>query len=222
MPALTKGDNAVIHKHIQEYNSRHNGDVFFVQIGSNDGKTGDPIYQYVTKHGWRGILVEPIPWLFARLKENYAGYGGLTFENLAVAEETGYKTFHYLDVSAEKDVPWWFDQLGSFKKEILFKHKKEGQEFDKFYRTKEIEAVTVAGLLDKHTVERIDLLHIDTEGYDYEIIKHVPYERVKPVMILYEHRHLTADDKVACESLLLKKGYDLIEAKHDTLAIISQ
>ena len=49
---------------------------FFVQIGANDGRslggtpgvTDDPIFEYVHTYRWSGLLVEPIPYLFDRLR----------------------------------------------------------------------------------------------------------------------------------------------------------
>ena len=38
----------------------------FVQIGSCDGITDDPINKYINSYSWNGILIEPIPYLFAR------------------------------------------------------------------------------------------------------------------------------------------------------------
>jgi hypothetical protein len=59
--------------------------VFFVQIGSNDGSRGDPLYAAVRRHGhWRGILVEPVPFVFERLKNNYDNDPRLIFENVAI------------------------------------------------------------------------------------------------------------------------------------------
>ena len=45
-------------------------------------------------------------------------------------------------------------------------------------------------LLDRHHVKKIDLLQIDVEGYDYELLKSFNFERIKPQLIRYEHRHL--------------------------------
>jgi hypothetical protein len=39
-------------------------DFFFIQIGANNGMTGDPIRKYILKYHWRGILVEPQPDIF--------------------------------------------------------------------------------------------------------------------------------------------------------------
>ena len=42
-----------------------------VQIGSSDGITGDPIFALLkTRRHWKAILVEPLPGMFGKLKEN--------------------------------------------------------------------------------------------------------------------------------------------------------
>jgi hypothetical protein len=40
----------------------------FVQIGSNDGTTGDPLRTFTEANDWSGLLVEPVPYVFARLQ----------------------------------------------------------------------------------------------------------------------------------------------------------
>src|SRR5271157_3744519 len=69
-------------------------DFFFVQIGANDGVCCDPIREYVIKSHWRGLLVEPVPFLFRRLVENYRDEPQLIFENVAVAPHDGAMTLY--------------------------------------------------------------------------------------------------------------------------------
>ena len=46
--------------------------VFFVQVGSNDGIRGDPIHELIIANKkWRGIFIEPVRFFFDRLKHNY-------------------------------------------------------------------------------------------------------------------------------------------------------
>jgi hypothetical protein len=69
-------------------------DIFFVQIGAHDGHSYDPIGPYVRKFQWRGLLIEPQPAVFAKLKEHYAGQSNLIFENVAIAEQEGSLTLY--------------------------------------------------------------------------------------------------------------------------------
>ena len=47
-----------------------NNDLFIIQIGANDGKMADPIYEFVTSNRKivRGILIEPVKDYFEELK----------------------------------------------------------------------------------------------------------------------------------------------------------
>jgi len=67
--------------------SRRTQNFFFIQIGAHDGRKDDPIYELVQRNRWSGILVEPQPDVFQRLKENYAGFSGLAFEQAAIVAE---------------------------------------------------------------------------------------------------------------------------------------
>src|SRR5829696_1072602 len=58
-------------------------DVFFVQVGSNDGVQGDPIHDLIiSRQNWRGIFIEPISFLFSRLRKNYGDSARFVFENV--------------------------------------------------------------------------------------------------------------------------------------------
>jgi len=60
----------------------------FIQVGANDGEYGDPLHSFIVKYPWHGILVEPQPDIFAKLRENYAAIQNrLIFENIAIAKD---------------------------------------------------------------------------------------------------------------------------------------
>jgi len=97
---------------------RREKDLFVVQIGSNDGATGDPIFRLLQGNPkWEGLLIEPVPFLFERLKRNYRGNKNIHFDNVAITEKAGRADFFYIDPLAKEripELPEWFDQLGSF------------------------------------------------------------------------------------------------------------
>jgi FkbM family methyltransferase len=201
--------------------SRQNGNFFFIQVGSCDGKTGDPIYEFVTRFGWHGILVEPVKHLFEKLLVTYADREGLCFENVAIAKESDSKTIYRItSVTKNGSVPW-YERSSSFNKQHLLR---QLDTIRRYLPTAEIVEEQVSCrplgyLIDKYNVQAIDLLHIDAEGYDYKIIKMVPFGRIKPRMIFYESEHLSPADKIACEKMLIANGYKLIRAK-DTFAYL--
>lgn len=194
--------------------------VSFIQIGSNDGISGDPIYKYVVSKKWRGILVEPVPSLFIRLKESYKNYKeNLIFENSAIATKNGKAKFYRLKETADPNMPKWYDQLGSFNKEIVIRHKEEIPNFDSLLIEDTINTITFNSLIKKYNFFDINLIHVDTEGFDYEILKLIDFGRIKPKIILYEHKHLHPKDHKKSIQLLQKNGYRLFVDGRDTIAI---
>lgn len=177
--------------------------LFFVQIGSNDGLNGDPIYKLIRDFRWKGIMVEPLPEICARLKSNYRGIPGLTFENSAISAKIGKTPFYTLsEVNGHNS-----SQVSSLLFEVIAKQKLLMPDFAERFEVRYVNSITVTDLLEKHAVSKIDLLHIDAEGYDFEILKMFDFTETQPAVILFESEHLSAEDYQACLALLKKAGY---------------
>jgi len=199
--------------------SRGDSGFFFIQIGSNNGLSGDPIRKFIISCRWRGILIEPVRHLFDRLLVNYKNQPGLSFENVAIDKEAGYKSFYSIRGAGRGSLVSWYEKLGSFSKEHLLKHRRKIPDFNTRLTEEKVRCITLKNLLEKYQVTKVNLLHIDAEGYDYEIIKAIPFDEVTPQMILYENKHLSAEDKSGCRKLLRSHGYKLIKSK-DTFAYL--
>lgn len=194
--------------------------VFFVQVGSNDGVQGDPIHDLIiSRNGWRGIFIEPIDFLFQRLRKNYGEANRFVFENVAIGTEKGSKTFYYVSEKAksELDLPYWHDQLGSFDKAHITRAL--GEQMSPYIVEENIECLPLQDVLDRNGVEAIDLVHIDTEGFDYKVLSQLNLKRYKPAVILFEHHLLSDDEFDQSRKLLRGAGYRLLEYGNDTLAI---
>jgi len=205
--------------------ARSSENVYFVQIGSADGVIGDPIRKFVKTSKWRGILVEPVPYLFEQLKQNYADDSErLTFENVAISNKEETRDFFYpaLMESSSK-LPIWYNQLGSFSRDLILKHEGAIPGLEDMLVKQPIECISLATLLSRNNVKRIDLLQIDTEGYDFEIVKQIDFSHFRPKVIIYEHKHLVPQDKSECASHLQDNGYGLVEDESgNTLAFTGQ
>lgn len=190
---------------------------FVVQIGSNDGKTGDPIHKLLKKRKqWKGLFVEPVPYLFERLQCNYFELERFNCEN-AVINEGQKAIFYWVDESAKEHLPGlpdWYDQLGSFDKGHILKHL--NGVLEPYIISREIQGLTLCDLLKKYQVDKIDIMHIDTEGYDFKILRQLELEKFQPTVILYEHIHLSneeqklANDFVSSNYFLFKFAYDML------------
>jgi FkbM family methyltransferase len=195
--------------------------VYFAQIGSNDGKSNDPIFQYASvSPKWRGVLVEPVPFLFNRLKENYRQRAAdLTFERVAVSSASGAVTFYHVSEAAQRDLPHlpeWSTQIGSFTKHHIVKHL--GEQILPYIVAEKIETVTLPELLERNHLVQLDLLHIDAEGHDLEILKQLDLRHVRPLVIIVEFFHLSYYDAYRLIRLL-RDGYDLFSNDEDLIAV---
>jgi len=192
-------------------------DFFFIQLGAYASGNDDPIKECILKYKWSGILVEPVRYLFDRLIDSYKQADGLSFENIAISHEAGPRDFYRLKENQD-NLPPWSEELGSFFKDIVLKHRKYIPDIDKYLICEKVNCITLRDLLGKHDVKKIDLLQIDTEGYDYEIIKMIDFAFLKPGIIWYEHKHLKENDIKECETLLKNSGYHMLKDQKDTFA----
>ncbi|HPN36293.1 MAG TPA: FkbM family methyltransferase [bacterium] len=205
---------------ILESYSHFKNDVFFIQIGSNDGVEADPINKYINQYNWQGLLVEPVTYLFERLKRNYSSkQHNLIFENSAISNNDGEASFYRLKVENDPNLPRWYHTIGSFNKEIILKHKKNISNFDDLLIEEKIKTISLDTLLLKHNIENVDLIEIDTEGYDFEIIKLINFNKLKIDIIIFEHIHLTTSDYKKSIKLIKRNGFKLFAYKENTIGI---
>ena len=186
--------------------ARAERDVFFVQIGAHDGKTDDKLHRFVREYRWKGVLIEPVAYLFDRLVRNYSGLAGLAFENKALADSEGRRTFYRLRQSDDA-LPSWYDQLGSFDKQIILRHKDHIPNIEDYIVAEPVDCISFGALVEAHRISRIDLILIDTEGYDLQILRQTDFSRFAPRLVIYEQKHLSASDKQRAKALLTERSY---------------
>ena len=188
-------------------------DMIVVQIGAHDGMHGDPVMPLIRKYHWRGLLVEPQPEIFKRLTANYANEPQVACENAAVAHENGHATLYTFKKSPE--LPDHASMLASFNKNALLYN---GHGYQGEIEELRVPTFDLDTLLTKHRINHFDLLQIDTEGYDYEIIKLLAYYPYKPEVIHFESAFLNPAAKHECGELLHKMGYRALTIGIDTIA----
>jgi FkbM family methyltransferase len=204
--------------------------VFCIQIGANDGKTNDPVHRYLTGYGWRGLLVEPLVDVFEQdLKKTYANYSNVTLVNVALAPTDGSLPLYRVAVSRAR----WATGLSSFRRENLENHiangyiekkaKAEGvampSDPNDVIEVVQVPTMTVVALLKENKVDQFDVLCIDTEGFDFEVLKLFDFKTHRPDFVLFESKNLADDDYVAAKTMLGDAGYRLYWHNGDTFAV---
>lgn len=117
--------------------------------------------------GWRIVCFEPDPENRARLSDRFAKCSNVTIDGRAVAEapETG-RAFY---ASEESTGISGMLKFRDTHKEIAT-----------------VEVTTVAEAVQRYGLARIDFLKIDVEGYDFAVLKGVPWGRLEPDVIACE------------------------------------
>lgn len=194
--------------------------VFFVEIGANDGESFDPLAPFVADRGWRGLMVEPIPHVFARLRGNHGENDRVRLLNAAVGAEDGTRTIHHIrEGAADPALPPWSDAIASFDRGHVLAQIEAAADPESLIAELEVECLSFATLCERHDVGPIDLLLIDAEGADWEILRSIDLEARRPRLIAYEHHHMAAAEREACEAMLGRHGYTLAAEGLDTWAL---
>ena len=187
----------------------------FIQVGANDGKVGDPLYRYILNYPWHGILVEPQPDIFAKLRENYAAIANrLIFENIAIA--TGLSIAMYKNPSSHPNPEAAF--LVSTSPQVAARSfRLRAQDLERFF----VPCATLDELVRKHSMSNIDVLQIDAEGGDFDVLKTLDLSKTSPLIVQFEHGHLTPQEISGAVDYLNSHGYRVLYGGHqiDTLAL---
>jgi len=169
--------------------------VNFVQIGGNCGTNlpecavgGDPIWEYATRFGWNGVVLEPVPQTFSKLSANYLPYPSVKPVQALVSNHSGVgkilgraETSHEIGLSSKKGV-----EVPTYTLKKLWK---------KVYGA------------DK---EKVDLLVVDAEGNEPKILSGAIPEP-KPKLILFEIASLQQEELDIIDENLQNEGYHLIK-----------
>lgn len=175
--------------------------MIFIEVGANNGVDNDPVRDWVKQYNWTGVLIEPVKKAFEELKVNYDGIDRVSFENVAISNSDEKSAIMYKPKSSK---------IASLDKNHAPMKGK--------YKEVEVVLKKLNDIVEEYNISKLDLLNIDAEGYDFEVIKSLDFDKVRPMIIHYEHRHL-GDVKSNCEAYLLKNGYFLCWNRNNTVAI---
>jgi FkbM family methyltransferase len=194
-------------------------DAVFVEVGSNDGDQHDHLRPHIRSGRWRGIMVEPVPYVFERLRANYGDLPQVRLENVAIADREGQLPFFELAEPTESeraDLPPWYDAISSFSLDAIMSHADKIPDLERRVQRTEVTCTTFEALWRRNGFDHLDLLLIDTEGYDWEILRTIDLAALHPALVAYEHYHLPAEVRRASRAHLEALGYDVLAEAFDT------
>jgi FkbM family methyltransferase len=150
----------------------------------------------------------------------------------AINDQDGTKTLHEISFSTAQ----WATALASFDYKVIEKHiengyiascaMKEGVSLPSHvedYCTREsVQCMTLKSLVERHHLDSLDILLVDTEGYDYEVVKQIPELEKPPKVVIFEHKHFTSLKYKTCIKLLRSLKFELHADSSNCIAIQEQ
>ena len=174
----------------------------FVVVGAMDGIRHDGLYPHVIRHPmWHGIMIEPVKDHYDTLVDNFK-HLNIHFENSAITEKTGTAEITRIPKSLVGTVlPDWTDGISTLKNDTTIQKYSE-------YSVKEIiNTITVEDLVKKYSINHIDLIQIDCEGYDYEVFQSFWEHGFRPKFIKVEKVFFTEAQLNDMIALVESNGY---------------
>jgi FkbM family methyltransferase len=201
---------------ILERNFPENWDFNFIQVGANDGISFDFLYSFVIKRKTTGVVIEPVLDYFKELENNYKDFPKIIKINKAVHPFKNEIVINKISPKAIVKYPDWVRGIAS----IDFKHHLKTGIDSRDIIQEIVKASTLMDIIRPNfKVVKLDYFQIDTEGFDYEVIKMIDFETIKPDIIKYESVHLNHEDKEKLKILLKGKGFYLFQEIGDTVGV---
>jgi FkbM family methyltransferase len=192
------------------YKKKVKEETFVLIIGANNGESHDFVTDdFFKRDNVSGLLVEPIKHLFDQLSRKYENFQNVLLENSAVYKKNCRRNIFRL--KHDKALPFWAGGIGSLNKDTILVHGNQIKSINSHLELEKINCITIQTLIKKHRVKSIDILQIDTEGYDYEIIKSFNFKKLRPKIVIFEHMHITAYQYFSCVEQFEELNYHVYQ-----------
>jgi FkbM family methyltransferase len=189
---------------VKKLKNKENG--YFVDLGASGGIKNNNTYALEKHLNWKGICVEPNPKLraFEALEINR----NCICENLCIYSSSGIVDF--VARGRKIETSGIYGKCSSVMINDLVE--KRGHPITK------VPSITLMELLEKHNSPHIiDYINIDTEGSEYEILKHFNFDKYTFLTMTIEHNYWEGTNwdkkekkkRNKIRKLLLSKGYKI-------------
>ena len=172
------------------------------------------------------LLVEPVPYNYNQLKENFKDLNNIQICTNAIFSENRLSKFYYVkENSISKLGKHWASGIGSFNKNHILEHKTkrfkiEQEDIEEI----EIEFITFDNLVENYLIESIDKLQIDVEGAEYEILNSINYKKININSLQFESKHFDGTFKEGeklekIKKKLISEGYNLNQIDNENILV---
>lgn len=196
----------------------------FLQIGANDGVMNDPIYQFNmnNKSVVSGFVLEPLSDIYEKLVENYQSCQNIKPFNLAIHATESEMVLHRIKPEYATRVPNFARGIASFDETHWQKTTLVSNAA--YMEQVKVKCISFAEFVKSNDIKKLDLLLLDTEGYDYQILMSIDFTYIKPRMIRFEHgvrdKVMSPEKFMEVCSHLNSFGYQIIAESYDATAYL--
>jgi FkbM family methyltransferase len=191
----------------------------FIQVGAFDGLTADPLYRYIDRCRWRGVMLEPQPALAAKLRQLYKDNSNIVILEAAVDSEHTTRTLYTVDSDT---FPNWAAGLASFNRDHILRHDWVLPGIEKSIREIRVSCIPFSEIIESRPGgDGLDVLQIDAEGADGRILSLFPFDRLRPAIVHWEIKNMTKPEQESALDLLCANGYLISRSgDEDMLAVL--
>ncbi len=192
-----------------------------LQIGGNDGRLADPLGPFLRadRPGVEAVILEPIPDYFAMLKRTYRRHPSVRPVQLAVHADQRSAPVYRLDPAHRARYPDWAQGLASFDRTHLEGH---GVDTDAIL-VEQVPCRTVAEVLAEFDFEDVNVVVIDTEGYDPVILGMLDISTPTLEIVRFEHNFsrgvMSREDLDAWGDRFHAAGFEFLVDAQDATAV---
>lgn len=146
----------------------------YIDIGANDPKTKNNTYLFYKK-GSSGVCIEPNPFIFNKIRQIRPRDICL---NVGIGNEAKKEASYFMLTSGA---------LNTFSEEDANDHVRSGN-----YGNQKIEKIlkipleNINDIISKYLGDQVDILSLDTEGFDLQILKSLNIDKYRPKIICAE------------------------------------
>ena len=198
--------------------------VFFVSVGAMDGIMFDEICGYANLFGFKGLYVEPIPYLYDRLKSNISAENNF-FENSAISYYDGELEMLTIDkeaIDSGELQSCFYGMSAVYPPKNGLSSAGDEEVVKKYGRIIKVPCLTFDSLLKKHNITSFDILKMDAEGHDWSIMDTIDLSKHRPSVIRIEWINLSDQEKKSFSEKMKTNNYIFEVKDGDVTAITSE
>jgi FkbM family methyltransferase len=190
------GEDVVLNR---AFDGQRNG--FFVDVGAGDPDRDSVTKNLVERLSWRGINIEPVPEVHARLVTRRPWDVNL---KVAIGTVPGAATFYRLTDPPDR---LHGVDMSTLDPEMAARHASAGWPVERI----QVEVLTLDSILESHARPGFDLLKIDVEGRERDVLASTNLPRWRPRVLVVEATEpgTPIPSHAGWEPMVLSAGYRL-------------